>query len=604
MKKISLKLIMTVFIIAIIACLPFAAFAEDAAAAIDTGDTAFIFVSTVLVFLMTPALAFFYGGMVRKKNVLNTMMNSFIIIALVSIQWVLIGYTIAFGPDKFNLFGSFDWFGLSGIGAAPNADYAGTIPQSLFVLFQMMFAIITAALITGSIAERMRFPAFIAFILIWSTLVYDPLAHWVWGVGGWLRNLGALDFAGGTVVHISSGIAGLTAALVLGRRKGYGSSPMVPHNIPFTVLGAGLLWFGWFGFNGGSALSANGLAMSAFLVTNTAAAAATLSWVVIEWLHRGKPTMLGAATGAVVGLVAITPAAGFVSVMPAILIGLIVSPLCYFAISVVKNKFRYDDSLDAFGCHGIGGIWGALATGLFASKEVNPLGNNGLFFGNPGQLGIQALSVVVTIVFSAVMTFLILKGISLFTKLRASEKDEDEGLDIAQHGEDAYPDFSGVSEFSFDSSNFAEIKQSASPAAVVNINQAVPVEVVRKPETASDSDVKMTKIDIITKQSKFEALKAAMNGIGVTGMTVTQVLGCGIQKGKPEFYRGVTVEMDLLPKIEVEIVVSKVPVRTVIETAKKALYTGHIGDGKIFVYDVENVIRVRTGDEGYDALQD
>jgi Amt family ammonium transporter len=438
MKK---KLLAVVGCIALlIFCLPQLAFAADEAA-IDTGDTAFIFVSAVLVFIMTPGLALFYGGMVRKKNVLNTMMNSFIIIALMSVQWVIIGYTIAFGPDKFNLFGGLDWIGLKGVGMAANADYAGTIPQYLFVLFQMMFAIITPALITGSFAERMRFPAFIAFILLWATLVYDPLAHWVWGVGGWLRNLGALDFAGGTVVHISSGVAGLVACLVLGKRKGYKTTPMVPHNIPFVVLGAALLWFGWFGFNGGSALAANGLAMSAFLVTNTAAAAATLSWVLIEWLMHGKPTLLGAATGAVVGLVAITPAAGFVSVLPAILIGFLVSPICYFAISFVKARLGYDDSLDAFGCHGIGGMWGALATGLFASKDVNPLGNNGLFFGNPAQLGIQAISVVATIALSATLTFVILKVISLFTSLRATEAEEEEGLDIAQHGEDAYPDF-------------------------------------------------------------------------------------------------------------------------------------------------------------------
>lgn len=437
------KLFVSILFLLIVLCIPAAAFAAEAEAAIDTGDTAFVFVSAVLVFIMTPGLALFYGGMVRKKNVLNTMMNSFIIMALISVQWVLIGYSIAFGPDKYSLFGSLDWIGLNGIGGAPNADYAGTIPQYLFVLFQMMFAIITPALITGSFAERMRFPAFLIFILLWATLVYDPLAHWVWGVGGWLRNLGALDFAGGTVVHISSGVAGLVAALVLGKRKGYKTTPMLPHNIPFVLIGAALLWFGWFGFNAGSAVAANGLAMSAFLVTNTAAAAAILSWVIIEWIHRGKPTLLGAATGAVIGLVAITPAAGFVSVISAIIIGLLVSPISYFAITVLKAKLGYDDSLDVFGCHGIGGMWGALATGLFASTEINPAGSNGLFFGNPGQLGIQALSVLVTILFSGVLTFIILKVISLFTKLRVAEKEEVEGLDVAQHGEDAYPDFAG-----------------------------------------------------------------------------------------------------------------------------------------------------------------
>ena len=288
----------------------------------------------------------------------------------------------------------------------------------------------------------MKFSAFIAFIFLWATLVYDPLAHWVWGVGGWLRNLGALDFAGGTVVHISSGVAGLVAALVLGKRKGYKVISMTPHNIPFVLIGAALLWFGWFGFNAGSALAANELAISAFVATNTAAAAAVLSWVLIEWMHHGKPTLLGAATGAVVGLVAITPAAGFVNPMASIIIGLLVSPICYFAVSVVKHKLGYDDSLDAFGCHGIGGIWGALATGLFATKTINPAGADGLFYGNPSQLLIQAVAVIATIVFSGVLSFIILKVISIFTSLRVTEKDEEEGLDITQHGEDAYPDFS------------------------------------------------------------------------------------------------------------------------------------------------------------------
>lgn len=419
---------------------PIVAFADEASK-IDTGDTTFSIISTALVFLMTPGLALFYGGMVRKKNVLNTMMNSFIIIALISIQWVLVGYSIAFGPDKFGIFGGFDWAGFTGVGAEPNADYAATIPHSAFAMFQMMFAIITPALITGAFAERMRFSAFLTFVLLWATLVYDPLAHMVWGVGGYLRTLGALDFAGGTVVHISSGVAGLVAALVLGKRRGYKSIPMIPHNIPFVMLGAALLWFGWFGFNAGSALSANGLALSAFVATNTAAAAAVLSWVIVEWMHHGKPTLLGAATGAVVGLVAITPAAGFVGPLASTIIGLAVSPVCYFSISVVKHKLGYDDSLDAFGCHGIGGVWGALATGVFASKDINSAGADGLFYGNPAQLGIQAVAVLITIVLSVVLTFIILKVISVFIPLRASEMDEDEGLDTAQHGEDAYPDF-------------------------------------------------------------------------------------------------------------------------------------------------------------------
>ncbi|MEW6192462.1 MAG: ammonium transporter [Bacillota bacterium] len=412
------------------------AWAADAA--VDTGDTAWILTASALVMLMTPGLALFYGGMARRKNVLNTIMISFIILGLVSVQWVLWGYSLAFGPDKGHLIGDLSWLGLSGVGLDPNPDYSGTIPHQLFMVFQLMFAIITAALITGSVVERMRFPAFLAFALLWTTFVYDPLAHWVWGVGGWLRNLGALDFAGGTVVHISSGVSGLVAALVLGRRRGYGTEPMLPHNLPLTVLGAGLLWFGWFGFNAGSALAANGLAASAFVVTNTAAAAAALSWVLAEWLHHGKPTVLGAASGCVAGLVAITPASGFVGPLPAVVIGLVAGVICYLAVAVLKPRLGYDDALDAFGVHGVGGTWGALATGLFASKAVNSAGADGLFFGNAAQLGPQIIGVLATWAFAATATFIILKLVGVFTPLRASEEEEALGLDVAQHGEEAY----------------------------------------------------------------------------------------------------------------------------------------------------------------------
>jgi ammonium transporter, Amt family len=421
---------------------PAAAFAADAPK-IDSGDTSFILLSTALVMLMTPGLALFYGGMVRKKNVLSTIMQSFIIIALISIQWVVVGYSLAFGPDHAGIIGGLDWLALAGVGQEPNPDYAATIPALLFMAFQLMFAIITPALITGSIAERMRFPAFSAFILLWATFIYDPLAHWVWGVGGFLRTLGALDFAGGTVVHISSGISGLVAALVLGKRKGHGSEPMAPHHLPMTILGAGLLWFGWFGFNAGSALGANGLAAIALVTTNTSAAAAALSWVFVEWLHRGKPTVLGAVSGAVAGLVAITPGAGFVTVLSSIAIGLVGGALCYLAVSILKAKLGYDDALDAFGCHGIGGIWGALATGIFATKAVNPAGVDGLLYGNAAQLGIQGIGVLVTILFAGVATFVILKLISLVLKLRASVDEEENGLDLSLHGEQAYPDFVG-----------------------------------------------------------------------------------------------------------------------------------------------------------------
>lgn len=403
---------------------------------LDTGDTAFMIISTALVLLMTPALALFYGGMVRRKNVLSTTIQSFITIGLISVQWILIGYTIAFGPDKMQLFGGLDFIGLKGIGLN---DLTGTIPTYVFVAFQLMFAIITPALISGSFAERMRFPAFLLFTVLWATFIYDPLAHWVWG-GGWLMKLGALDFAGGTVVHISSGVAGLVAALVLGKRKGHGTEPMLPHHLPMTILGAGLLWFGWFGFNAGSALAANGLAASAFLTTNTAAAAAALSWVIVEWLHHGRPTALGAASGAVAGLVAITPAAGFVTPLASIIIGLGGGAICYFAVSILKSKLGYDDALDAFGCHGVGGTWGAIATGLFASKAVNPLGADGLFYGDSALIVKQLIAIAATYAFSAIGTFIILKFVSLVCKLRVTVDEEVTGLDITQHGEEAYRD--------------------------------------------------------------------------------------------------------------------------------------------------------------------
>jgi ammonium transporter len=417
--------------------LPLMAAAADAPA-VDTGDTSYMIICTALVMIMTPGLALFYGGMVRRKNVLSIILQSFTCMALVSVQWVLIGYSLGFGPDINHFIGSLQWLGMSGVGADPNPDYAATIPAGVFSMYQLMFAIITVALITGAFAERMRFGAFVAFVLLWTTFIYDPLAHWVWGVDGWLRNLGALDFAGGTVVHISSGISGLVACLVLGKRRESGSEPMVPHHLPMTMLGCALLWFGWFGFNAGSALSANGLAASAFVATNTAAAMAAISWSVAEWLHHGKPTALGAASGVIAGLVAITPAAGFVSVSSSIVIGLLVGPICYFAVSKVKGALGYDDSLDAFGIHGVGGTFGALITGVLASKAINPAGADGLLFGNPHQLLIQLIAVAASIAFAAIGSFILLKIISIFTPLRVTDEDEEVGLDISQHGEDAY----------------------------------------------------------------------------------------------------------------------------------------------------------------------
>ena len=426
------------FSLEFLVALPAALAAEAAPAKIDTGDTAFVLISAALVLLMTPALALFYGGMCRTKNVLSTIMQSFFIIGIISIQWVLFGYSLAFGPDIGHFIGSLDWIGLSGVGNSPNADYAATIPHSAFMIFQGMFAVITPALITGAFAERMKFSAFAVFTVVWATLVYDPVAHWVWGVGGWLREMGVLDFAGGTVVHIISGVSGLVIALMIGKRKGYGSEVMLPHHLPMTVLGAGLLWFGWFGFNAGSALGANEIASNAFVVTHVSAAAATVSWVLAEWLMHGKPTVLGAASGCIAGLVSITPAAGFVSPLSAVAIGLLGGVICYLSVSVVKAKLGYDDSLDAFGVHGVGGAWGALATGLFASKAVNEAGADGLLFGNAAQFTNQLIGVAASILFAAVMTFVIIKIMGLVMDLRVSEAQEMQGLDLSEHGERGY----------------------------------------------------------------------------------------------------------------------------------------------------------------------
>ena len=406
---------------------------------INSGDTAWVLVSTAFVMLMTfPGLALFYGGLVRRKNVLATIMQSFFVLCLISIQWVLFGYSLAFGPDRGHFIGSLAWMGLKGVGMAPNPAYASTIPHLLFMVYQMMFAVITPGLITGAFAERMKFSTYVIFNLLWATLVYDPICHWVWGDGGWLRHKGALDVAGGTVVHISSGISALICALYIGKRRGYGQEPMPPHNLPLCLIGAALLWFGWFGFNAGSALAANELAVSAFIATNIAAAAAALTWMLIEWKVTGKPTVLGGATGAVAGLVAITPAAGFVTPMSSILIGILVGIVCYTSVAVIKLKFGYDDSLDAFGVHGVGGTVGALATGLFAQKIINAAGNNGLFFGNPGQFIVQATGVLATMAYAVTITFILLKVLDAAMGLRVEDEEEVIGLDITQHEESAY----------------------------------------------------------------------------------------------------------------------------------------------------------------------
>ena len=406
------------------------------APSISAGDTAWVLLSTALVMLMVPGLALFYGGLVRSKASLNTFMMSVAALGVVTIQWVLVGYSLAFGRGG-AVIGGLHWWGLAGVGGAPNETYAATVPHLAFAAFQAMFAAITVALVSGAVVERLRFRAYLAFAVLWTTLVYDPLAHWVWGEGGWLRALGALDFAGGTVVHVSAGTSALVAALVLGRRHELRRQPVVPHNVPFTLLGAGLLWFGWFGFNAGSALAANEVAASALVATHVAAAAALTAWMLLDIVRTGRPTAVGAATGAVVGLVAITPAAGFVTPLSAIAIGALGAMASYAAIQL-RARTTVDDALDVFACHGVAGIAGALLTGVFASRAVNPAGADGLLAGNPSQLGVQALAVLATIVVSAGLTAGILGLVRLAMPLRVPLDDEIAGVDVSEHGEEAY----------------------------------------------------------------------------------------------------------------------------------------------------------------------
>lgn len=402
-------------------------------------------IATAFVFFMTPGLAFFYGGLVRRKNVLNTMLSSFFIMGIASLMWVLVGYSLSFSGNCGGVIGNLKSFCMANVGWEPGA-YADGIPALLFAAFQMMFAIITPALITGSVAGRMRFKALFAFIALWLLIVYFPMAHMVWGKGGLLGEvLGSVDFAGGNVVHISSGVSGLVLSLMLGKRRGYEKTAYRTHNIPFVLLGASILWFGWFGFNAGSALGANGLAVHAFMTTNTSAACAMLSWMAIDMIRDGKPTVIGACTGAVLGLVAITPGAGFVPLWSAIIIGIVVSPICYFMMSVVKKRFGYDDALDAFGCHGVGGIWGGIATGIFAQKSINGVARwDGLIYGDYRLFLAQVVSIVATIAVAIVGTLICASIVKLFTPLRVTEYDERMGLDESQHGESAYPSFNGL----------------------------------------------------------------------------------------------------------------------------------------------------------------
>jgi len=405
---------------------------------LNGADMGFVIICAALVMLMVPGLALFYGGMVRSKNVLSITVQNYAALVIISLQWIFIGYTLAFGPDVNGVIGGLDWSFLKNIGIAPNADYAGTIPHLEFVVFQLMFAAITGAVISGAVAERMTFPAFLIFIILWSTVVYDPIAHWVWGTNGWLKNLGVLDFAGGHAVEINSGISGLVAAIFIGKRKK--ASPE-PHHIPMAILGGGLLWFGWFGFNAGSALAMNFTAVNAFVTTNTSAAAGAVGWVACEWIIYKKPTALGIVSGAIAGLVAITQGAGFVSPISAIFIGLVGGALSFFAIAVLKRRVGYDDALDAFGCHGVAGIWGSIATAIFASKAINPAGADGLIYGNFALLKAHLISTCATVLYAATVTFIILKIMSYVMNIRASANQEAEGLDISLHGEEAYSGF-------------------------------------------------------------------------------------------------------------------------------------------------------------------
>ena len=410
----------------------------------NTGDTAFMMICTAFVFFMTPGLAFFYGGLVRRKNVVNTMMACVAIMGLSVVMWTLFGYSLSFGGNHGGIIGDFRWFGLNGVGMEPG-PYADTIPHLVFCAFQMMFAMITPALITGSLVGRMRFKALFLFVALWSIVVYYPLAHMVWGEGGLLAAIGSVDFAGGDVVHISSGITALTLAIILGRRRGYEVMTYRIHNIPFVVLGATILWFGWFGFNAGSALEANGLAAHAFMTSAISAASALLSWMLLDVLHSGKSTLVGAATGLVVGLVAITPGAGFVPIWSSFIIGALVSPICYYGVALIKKKLKIDDALDAFGCHGIGGIWGGIATGIFAQSSINDVARwDGLVFGDYHLFVAQIVGIIITMIIAVVGTLICVAIVKIFTPLRVDVKDEQVGLDISQHGESAYPSFNGL----------------------------------------------------------------------------------------------------------------------------------------------------------------
>ena len=426
---------------AMLALMPAAAMAADDTSKLSAGDMSYVAVSTLLVLIMTPAVGIFYGGLVRRKNTINTMMMSFICLAIFTVQWFLFGYSLSFGPDVGGVIGNLDWAFLSGVGMEANADYSETIPAILFCMFQMAFAILTPAIVSGGIVERTRFPAYCLFIFLWGTLVYDPMCHMVWGVGGFIRDMGALDFAGGTVIHITSGFSALTAALLIGRRHDFGTASIRPHNVPYVIIGASLLWLGWFGFNSGAGLTSSSLMAQALANTGIASCTAGLVWAILDKAIHHKVTTVGFMTGIIAGLVGITPAAGFVTSGAAFFIGLTTPCISYFFISYVKNKFKYDDSLDVFGCHGMGGVWGALMTGVFCTKTINDAGADGLLYGNPAQMIPQITGIATGIIVAVVITAILIKLVGAVMQLRATPSEEAQGLDVIEHGERAYNKF-------------------------------------------------------------------------------------------------------------------------------------------------------------------
>ena len=587
---------------------PAAAVPPVPAPKLDTGNTAWMLVSTALVLLMTiPGLALFYGGMVRKKNVLSTLMQSFAICSVVTVLWFMFGYSLAFTPGN-GFIGGLDKMFLNGVAIDSLTGTAGAnIPETVFVVFQMTFAIITPALIAGAFAERMKFSAMLVFMVLWMFAVYVPVAHWVWEPTGWMFKDGVLDFAGGTVVHINAGVAGLVCALVLGKRVGFGKEAMPPHNLVLTMVGASMLWVGWFGFNAGSALEASGRAGMAMLVTQIAAGTAAVSWMLAEWVMKKKASVLGIVSGAVAGLVAITAGCDTVSPFGAFFIGFVAGLLVVLSVEFFDNIAKVDDPVGAVSVHFANGVWGTIAVGLFSTGANTE--HAGLFYGGGlAQLGTQLLGLVTVDIYVVVVMFIIFKLIDKFIGLRVPAEVEIDGLDIHEHGlASAYAGFAisdANSAAMVPNENTDLGEDDASKASAKQMDAAVPV--VREPAVIHDGiyDTGMHKVSIIAKLSKFDQLKTALNDLGVTGMTVTQVMGCGIQKGTTEKYRGVPVDSTLLPKIKVEVIVSKISVDAVVDAAKKALYTGHIGDGKIFVYNVTRVVKIRTGEEDFAALQD